>query len=221
MARCKTCGCSSWFFSLSSAGLCTACEHLVEMELRQRVREVRDAAQAADQTISPHSKLARMDIIVQNLSTLAEYEKRGIPAPELDGSAEERLRKSVVARESLIVDTAQAELNEILKRLRGVQDSEEKVKVLSDFLIKLNEYRARLGGSKPLETLTRKVHGTVHRIRLDSLLAVARQAEEQKRLPEARRCYEEAIAYAKSVAAEDPSRAADLSRIEERLRALS
>lgn len=219
MAVCKYCGCSSWFFTLSSEQLCAACEPLVKMDVEQRRQLVEDSAKAAEQTLNPHSKIIRMKSIVENLDVLADYEKKGIET--LKGKAESRQKHTKENLDALILQTARAELDETLKAVRKKKAPEAKIKLLSSFLVKLEEYKEHPRHREKIRILEKKVRNTTYRIQLSSHLEHARRAEKAGEIELALKNYRDALNYLKSTDDDSEEKAGHLQSIESTLKALS
>ncbi|HBL19150.1 MAG: hypothetical protein A2X36_01565 [Elusimicrobia bacterium GWA2_69_24] len=218
MSDCKICGCSGWFFFITSDGLCRHCAHLTSIDIEARSRAARDSAKAAEQTLNPQSKIVHLDLALSNLETLADYEKRGIPSP--GGSAEESLRKARSERDRLVLRTARQELVGLMRRVRAEEEAEAKVALYTGFLRKLQEYEASLADPKPIASLKKKVEGGVVRIRLNALVAKARRCEASADMVAARRLYGEALAYLKMKGADDPAATGYRAKIESCLQEL-
>ncbi|MEE8424477.1 MAG: hypothetical protein V3S11_01545 [Elusimicrobiota bacterium] len=219
MAACKYCGCSSWFFALSSEKLCAACEPLVKMDVEQRRQLVEDSAKAAEQTLNPHSKIIRMKSIVENLDVLADYEKKGIET--LKGKAGSRQKHTQENLDALILQTARAELDETLTAVRKKKAPEAKIKLLSAFLVKLEEYKDHPQHREKIRILEKKVRNTTYRIQLSSHLEHARRAEKAGETELALKNYRDALNYLKSTDDDSEEKAGHLQSIESKLKALS
>ncbi len=219
MAACRYCGCSSWFFALSSEQLCLACEPLVKMDVEARRRLVEDSVKAAEQTLNPHSKIIRMKSIVENLDVLADYEKKGIET--LQGKAGKRSERTKENLDALILKTARAELDETLQAVRKKKEPEAKVKLLCAFLIRLEEYKDHPQHREKIAVLERKIRNTIYRIRLSAHLELARRAEKAGEAELALKNYRDAFNYLKSTDDETAEKAEHLESIEAKLKALS
>jgi len=218
MAVCKVCGCTGWLFFISDKGICRTCAHLTSIDVEQRTRIVRDEARSAETTLNPHSKIAHLDVVVKNLEALADYESKGVPTPEAEAGA--RLSESRKERDALLLRTAKAELNDVIQRVRKEARAEGKTALYEDLLRRLGEFKARLEGERSLDTMIRKVEGTIMRIRLDSRIRGARSHEKAGRSDAARKGYEEALAFLNLKGAADPASPSYRAKIEERLRRL-
>ncbi|MFH2201796.1 MAG: hypothetical protein ABIJ96_01640 [Elusimicrobiota bacterium] len=215
---CKFCGGGSWFFKLSKDGLCGDCEHLVKMDVRQRVRLIQDHKDAAEQTLNPHSKIAKMDVVVKNLDALAGYEKRGIKT--MGESAAEQRDRSQADLGRLVVNTAKGELKGVLAQVRKTSDLEAKIKLLTAFQLKLSEFKARADSSEDLELFARKVRNSIYRIRLNSILETARVIEKEGDPKQAMAMYSEALKFLNSTDDPDSSREEHRARLEKKISSL-
>lgn len=219
MRRCKVCGCSGLFFGVDAAGLCTSCGHLLSLEIAQRTRLIEDGLRSAEQTVNPHSKIARLDETLSQLEALSKYEERGIqtlPASPAAMLVEIRARKDEV-----VAQAAQVDVTETLSRVQETALPEAKVALYNALLLRLAEYRRRMSDPKRLGPIEEGVQSAVRRIRLNAPLERARLAEARGQREKALAAYREALAFLKS---SDPERAAladRLPEIEERIRALA
>ena len=218
MANCKLCGNMGWLFSLTPNGLCDECERLVSMQLEQHERAVEESARGADETVNPQSKLAHMDVQVENLAAMARLEEQGIRKAE---GAASRLKKSLGEREALIVQTARAELKETLHSLREAPDAQDKLKLYSRLQLRLQDYEDRLTDKNPLAVVLGRVKHAMSRIRLTLRLEEAARAEQEGRREEAVQTYHDAVVALKALEADSPERARRIEKIEEKIQRLS
>lgn len=217
MANCRLCGNMGWLFALTPNGLCDECERLVSMQIEQRERIIREEARGAESTVNPSSKLAHMDVQVENLAAMADLEGKGIRKAE---GAASRLKKSLGDRDSLITRTARAELKEVLSAVHSTPDADAKLKLYSRLLLKLQDYEDRLTDKKPLAAVTGRVRGAMRRIRLNVRLEDAARAEQEGRTEEAARLYRDALAELKGLETDSPARARRIERLGARIAGL-
>jgi len=218
MASCKLCGNMGWLFSLTPNGLCDECERLVSMQLEQRERIIEEEARGAESTVNPQSKLAHLDVQVENLAAMAHLEEQGIRKAE---GASSRLRKSLAERDELIAKTARAELNEVLHSVRAAADAEAKLRFYSRLLLRLQDYEERLADKKPITAVVSRVRSAMARIRLNILLDDAARAERQGKPQEAARLYRDAATEFKALETDSPERAGRIAKLEEKAEKLS
>ncbi|MFA5138683.1 MAG: hypothetical protein WC728_05560 [Elusimicrobiota bacterium] len=215
--NCKLCGGLGWLFSLSPRGLCDDCERLVTMEAEQHERMAGESARSADETLNPHSKITHLDMQVEHLSALAKFEEKGIPTvPE----AGKRLEMSRQKRDAVILSTARSELRDALKIARDNAALDEKVRLLSQLLLELQEYESRMTEKRPLQIVTSRVRASLSRVRLSQRLEQAEYAEKAGNKTEARNLYIEALAELKGQGPFSLAKAKRQAEIEERLRRL-
>ena len=220
MAACKICGCSGWFFPLSKAGLCHTCAHLVAMEVAQRRDAIRDSARLAEQTADPHSKLARLDVMLSNLDALAKFEERGIPTGEGAASPSQSLKAGKAQRDSLLIETAKKALDDAMAKVQAAPSPEAKLALYNTLLLKLSEYKAKADDGGPLSALERKVKDSTIQIQLNIRLEKAREAERRKDGKAALKLYEEALTYLKASGMDAESRARHAVKINGRVKEL-
>lgn len=219
MAKCTVCGGAGWLFSLTPAGLCDECEHLVSMEIAQRARAVEDSAKASEATLNPQSKITHLDLQVENLEALARYEERGIPT--IEGKASARLDKTRMERDALVLKTARSELKEFLRAAREAALPKDKIKLCSEFLLKLQEYEGRLADKKILEALTRRVRESVARIRANAKLEEAESAVKGGEKGAAKKLYLEALNELNAAGEDTSEKKQRLASIEAKIAELS
>ncbi len=213
--KCKYCACAGWFFHLSKEGLCATCEHLVGLEVEQRERAIADSQKAAETTLNPHSKITKMDLVVENLDALAKFEKRGIPTSKI--SALERLGQSREKLDKLVLRTAKAELRGVFKKVRRTGGPEAKIKLLSDFRLKLAAFCTRKDLPEDLRLLNLRIRDAIYRIRLNVFLDLAKEAEKASQPPAAADDYKEALKFLKG----DPTQTEQMARLEAKILGLA
>lgn len=83
MAKCRYCGRSGWFLSLSAYGLCRHCYPAVTREIQQRIENINDSKRKLEATVRLDEKISECHIIIQEAEALIKYEKMGfqLPAP--------------------------------------------------------------------------------------------------------------------------------------------
>lgn len=191
MGACRFCGCSSWLFGLSVAGLCGNCEHLVSAEVEERLKVLAGSLGDAEATHNPRTKLERLGLAVVQLEALAAHERKGIPTTLV--SVERRLQDTERQRAALLARTVKQDLDETMRAVRGQGDPELKAKLLLGFRLRLVELSAGARVKGPLPALEKKISHAVWRVRLDASLARARREERGGGLAAAGRAYREAL----------------------------
>lgn len=217
MDGCRFCGCSSWLFGLTAAGLCANCEHLVSAEVEQRLKVLADSAQAAESTQNPRTKLDRLGLVVVQLEALVAHERKGIATTLV--SAERRLKETERQRDALLARTVKQDLDDTMRAVRAEPDPERKAKLLLGLGLRLQELSAGARVKGPLPALERKVAHAAWRVRLDAALSRAR-SEERSSPAAAVKAYREALTLLGSPDASSAAAIDQRLRILQRLEAL-
>ena len=79
MPTCKNCGKSGFFVVVSSNGLCEKCDPPFVMELQNRFRIYNDSIRLIENSENPEVVYSRIQLAIEILNFLLQYEKRGIP----------------------------------------------------------------------------------------------------------------------------------------------
>jgi hypothetical protein len=216
---CKLCGCSGWIFWTGPDGLCRNCSNIAGNDMRQRASLAQSARQAAESTLNPHSKIAKLDLAVSELRALAGYEQKGIKTPV--EAAEMKLHKTEADRDALILRTAREEALQTMERVGGADGTEAKLKLLDELRLRLHEYHGRCGDSPSIEILEKRVRTSAYRIRLSARLDAARTAEKDADPEGAKRLYAEALDCLDREGKTDPSYRKQRDRINKQIRQLS
>ncbi|MBI5624498.1 MAG: hypothetical protein HY924_12030 [Elusimicrobia bacterium] len=216
MEHCKYCGCIGLFFGLDKAGLCANCRHMASLEVGLRKQALKDANKKIETTVNPQSKIAGLDIVVENLAALKKYEERGIPT--IDGSPAAMLGEARQKQIELILETAKTERKDLLSQVEKVTDLEAKRRLYSAFLLRLEEYAQRLDDPKPLDELRRQVHRAVHQVQLDVIVRRAVEAELGGRSDEALKRYREAAEFLRKADVDSEFRAGQMLKLNAKLK---
>ncbi|MBI5882599.1 MAG: hypothetical protein HZB91_05795 [Elusimicrobia bacterium] len=218
MEHCKYCGCLGLFFGLDKAGLCANCRHMASLEIGLRCQALRDANRKVETTLNPQSKIAGLDIVVENLQALRKYEERGIPTVE--GSPAALLGEARRRQIELILETARSERGDLLAQVEKVADLEAKRRLYSAFLLRITEYRGKLDDPAPLDELRRQIHRAVHQVQLDAVIRGAVEADLGGRREEALKRYREAAEFLRKADVDDEFRAGQMLKLNAKIRKL-
>lgn len=218
MEHCKYCGCIGLFFGLDKSGLCANCRHMASLEIGLRTQALREASKKVDTTLNPQSKIAGLDIVVENLLALAKYEDRGIPT--LESSPKAMLDEARRQQQTLILETAASERKDLLSQAEKVEGLEAKRRLYSAFLLRIAEYREKLDDPTPLDILHRQVHRAVHQVQLDAVVRQAVEAELAGRKDEAVKRYREAAEFLRKADVDDAFRTSQMLKLNAKIKKL-
>ncbi|MBI4678776.1 MAG: hypothetical protein HY748_14450 [Elusimicrobia bacterium] len=219
MEHCKYCGCIGLFFGLDKSGLCASCRHMASLEIGLRSAAVREASRKVETTLNPQSKIAGLDIVVENLQALTKYEERGIPT--IEGSPAAMLEEARREQVELILETARSERGELLAQAEKVQDFEAKRRLYAGFLLRIAEYRSKLDDPAPLDELQRQVHRVVHQVQLDAVVRLAMESESAGRKEEAVKRYREAVEFLKKADVDSDFRTSQMLKLNAKVKKLA
>ncbi|MFA6316277.1 MAG: hypothetical protein WC943_02575 [Elusimicrobiota bacterium] len=218
MEHCKYCGCVGLFFGLDKAGLCANCRHMASLEIGLRRQALRDASRMIETTLNPQSKIAGLDIVVENLQALRKYEDRGIPS--IEGSPAALLDAARARQVELVLETARAERKDLLAQVEKIDDLEAKRRLYAAFLLRLTEYSGKLSDPSPLEELRRQVHRAVHQVQLDAVIRGAVEAEAAGQREGALKRYREAVEFLRKADVDGEFRAGQMLKLNAKIRKL-
>jgi len=176
MASCSICGCAGWIFRLSEGGLCSNCDRLSQLDVRERLRAVEEASVRAERTADPRSKIENLGRVVSNLEALAEHERRGVKTPGL--SAQEELARKRGQLELEAVDDLKSGLDETLQILKDSEETGASLQRLEDLRLKVEDYRSRLGDPEAFSVLESMLQQASAGVRLSQVLDSARTKAE-------------------------------------------
>lgn len=218
MDQCKLCACSGWFFALTKQGLCANCRQLTAMEVSLRRENIDAAKRRIESTHNPQSKLAALDIVAKNLEALERLEDKDIPT--IEGSPKARLREAQEQRIALILETARAELQVLLERVEQAKVLDDRRKLLSQFLLTLEEYALQGIRTDEIMRIKTEVRRALRQVELNVILEDARSLEQKSKPQEALSLYREAASFLKKAELDETYRSAQIAKINGCIKAL-
>ncbi|MFA6004515.1 MAG: hypothetical protein WC881_10655 [Elusimicrobiota bacterium] len=204
MERCKCCGSLGLFFGLGKTGLCSTCQHMVSLEVGLRQQAIKDAAKKVDSTVNPQSKIAGLDMLLENIEALRKYEERGIPCVE--GSPSAMLQDAQRKRQEIVLAAAHAELQDLLAKVEKAASVGAKRQLYSTFLLRMEEYEKKLDDPARLRDLELQVRRADHQVQLDAVISQALELELAGARADAVRTYHEAADFLKKSCVDEPAR---------------
>ncbi|MBI5210197.1 MAG: hypothetical protein HY927_09535 [Elusimicrobia bacterium] len=218
MDHCKYCGCLGLFFGLNKAGLCPTCQHMVSLEVGLRTQSVREASKKVETTLNPQSKIAGLDIVVENLGALRKYEERGIPV--MSGSPAALLKEARLKQQGIIIETARSERDELFAQVEKVPELEAKRRLYTAFLLRVAEYKQKLDEPDILDDLETQARRAVHQVQLSAVVKAALESEAASRKEEAARKYREAAEFLKKADVDEKFRREQMMKLNAKLKKL-
>lgn len=143
MAKCKWCGKSGIFLSLSKNGLCNTCEIIVVSEIVQAQKHINESTEIIQQSANTDTIVSRFDFIVDKLKALRRFEEKGIPTiiPPPSKSLEVM---SSSERDNHIVYGLEKELEKLKSALLTLKTKRGKTNSIEKFQIRCAEYRNQM-----------------------------------------------------------------------------
>lgn len=218
MERCKYCGSLGLFFGLDKSGLCATCQHMISLEIGLRQKAIKDASYRVDSTLNPQSKIASLDMLVDNIEALRKYEERGIPCVE--GSPSAMLKDARHKRQEVVLAAAHAELQDMMAKVKQAATVEAKRQLYSTFLLRMGEYKEKLDDPSHLIDLELHVRRADHQAQLDAIMTRARDLELAGARSEAVRTYHEAAEFLKKSCVQEPARTRLMVKINGKIKLL-
>lgn len=215
MANCKWCGCSGEVLDVTEDGLCSACEPVVSMEINNRLRMINRCKKLIGESEKLDERLSECDNLVEHAEALVEYEKREIPT--IEPSASELVRTYREGRDELIVKGAEREAESALAAAEVFADADTKVIQLSKMLLKIQEYKTRLGKAGRLDDLEKRMADLTHQTQLTGYLEEAREANIKGRHRRALELYNSALHFLESEVVSEALRQDNLPAVEAKI----
>ncbi|MDD5630170.1 MAG: hypothetical protein PHU21_13970 [Elusimicrobia bacterium] len=204
MERCRYCGSMGLFFGLNKDGLCATCQHMISLEVDLRRKAIADASHRVDSTLNPQSKIAGLDLLVENIEALRKFEARGIPSVE--GSPSALLEEARSKRQEVVLAAAHAELQDMMAKVEKAAAWEAKRHLYATFLLRMEDYKRKLDDPSRLSDVELHVRRADHQAQLDAIMGRALAAEKEGKRPEAVRAYQEAAEFLGKSCLAEPAR---------------
>jgi len=215
MAKCRYCGRSGWFMSVTENGLCTSCNPIIVRDIVQRKKDIARQAKAVNLPGKLENKVQRCDAAIRHLKVLADYERRGIPIRDFSPSS--FLQECQQTRERILADGLEKLVSDGLARAEVAMTATAKIAQASHALIRLRDFNDQ--GARPglLETLERKLKDFLHTTQLNAYLEKANKAEFKGQYKKALDQFREALYFLKHDEIDDKLQAAHIGEIEKKI----
>jgi hypothetical protein len=215
MAKCRYCGRSGWFMSVTENGLCSSCNPIVVRDIVQRKKDIARQAKAVNLPGKFENRVQRCDVAIRHLKTLADYERRGIPIRDFSPSS--FLQEYHQTRERILTEGFEKLVSDALARAEVAPTPAARIAQASYALIRLRDFREQ--GARPghLETLERKLKDFVHTTQLNAYLEKANKAEFKRQYKKALDQFREALYFLKHDEVDDKLQAAHIGEIEKKI----
>jgi hypothetical protein len=215
MAQCRYCKRSGLFLSVTTNGLCTACEPVVMTDVQQRARVIGDCIELVKKSTKLDTRLSRCDLLLEQAQSLTRYEVLGIPT--LSPSPSQLVHRYRAERERLIVEGLQAELDAAHSRATLAVSPKTKVNHLSKALLRIREFKAKTVDPTALNHMDECTASEIQQIQLNGYLEEARKAEFKGQRKKALDQYLEALYFLKNDEIEDSLQMENISTIEAKI----
>lgn len=215
MAKCKYCGRSGLFLSVSREGLCRSCQPIVVMDVKQRGRIINDSMRLIEESKKLDTQISRCDLLLEHATELAEYEKRGIPSIKPPPSA--LLQGYRQIRDELILAGLDAAIQTAQAKADIATTTKSKINHLSKALLKVREYKTKSSDPTALHVLETELVSLIDQTELDGYLEKARKAEFKGRRKQALDQYYEALYFLKHDEIDDSLQSDHISAIEAKI----
>lgn len=213
MAQCKLCSRSGWLLSISQHHLCKTCEPYVQLDLQQRVRIIQDSLGIVKSSRNLDTKLSRIQVAIDHLRALQNYERRGIetilPPPSEAIRNYERKRQEEIAAHAKIVHEA------ALAKVGVATTSKSKITALSKGLLKLRELAQH--SSSNVRPLAENLQEQIAKVTMSDYLEKARKAEFKGQNKKALEQYYEALYFLKHDDVDDRLQAEHIALLEQKI----
>lgn len=215
MAKCRYCGRSGWFMSVTENGLCTSCNPIIVRDIVQRKKDIARQAKAINLPGKFEDRVQRCDVAIRHLKVLADYERRGIPIRDLSPSS--FFKEYQQARERILTDGLEKLVSDGLARAEVAQTPGAKIGQASRSLIRLRDFNDQ--GAKPghMEGLERKLRDFIHTTQLNAYLEKANKAQFKGQHKKALDQFREALYFLKHDEIDDKLQAANVGEIEKKI----
>jgi hypothetical protein len=213
MAQCKLCSRSGWFLSLSHHHLCNSCEPCFQLDLQQRVRIIQDSQKIVESSRSLDTKRSRIQVALDHLKALQNYERHGIetilpPPSEAIRNYERKYQEEIAAYAKIVHEDALAKA--------GVgTTSKSKIAALSKGLLKLRQLTQH--SSSNVRPLTESLQEQIAKVTMSDYLEKARKAEFKGQTKKALEQYYEALYFLKHDDVDDRLQTEHIASLEQKI----
>jgi hypothetical protein len=163
-------------------------------------------------------RVSRCDLLIQYLSDLVKFEKKGIQTLNTPPSV--LLKQYVPMREQLILLGLREEIADARRKILVTMSTKTKITALTKVLMKLNEYRAIAKDALAIAALQNDVKQEIQDIQLNAYLEEAQKYEFKGQQKKALDKYYEALYMLKHDDIPDSEQAASIGMLESKVREL-
>ena len=143
MRKCKWCGKSGWFLSLSKEGFCQSCESNVRTEIVQATQSLNESLTLMRRSKDVDLRLNKSQVAIQKLRELVPFYERGLVS--LRPSPQEWVAHIYQAVREIVNKHVSNSLESATKQARLLREPTEKVKLLTEVLDVVTKYEIQLG----------------------------------------------------------------------------
>lgn len=218
MPSCKWCSRSGFFLSIDQHGLCASCRPGVYIEVSSRARVIGDCVRLIRDSKKLDIRVSRCDLLIQYLTDLLKFEKKGIPT--LNTLPSVLLEQYVPMREELIILGLREEIADARRKNLVTVSTKSKIAQLSKVLMKIDEYRAISKDALAVMALHNDIEQQIQEIQMKSFLEDAQKYEFKGQKKKALDKYYEALYMLRHDDISDSEQGTLIENLESKIREL-
>lgn len=215
MAHCKCC---VHGFPVNPDGLCEICAPIVQLDVSQSIRIIKDSLKLVNTSKKLDIQLSRCDVLLDHARALYQYEVLGIPSINPAPSYFLEVYKN--KKDELILSALTDEVEKAKTKADLSSGVKSKLNHLSKTLFKVQEYKGRADNPSILNVLEKVLRDLIHATQLNGFLEEAKKAEFKGQTKKALESYYDALYFLKNDDIEDSLQSEHMNKIEGKIAAL-
>ena len=151
MPKCKYCGKSGFFLTVSKNSLCNNCDSFVVMDIQNRARIHNDSVRLIRNSENPDVVYSRIRLAIENLTVLFQYEKKGIAT--INPVPSKCLEVFKVESNQFLLDTFIKANKALTVKILNLKSTSAKRNQIQKFIDKTDEYIPKVNDWQSLKEL--------------------------------------------------------------------
>lgn len=212
---CKLCGKGGFFFFVDRNGLCKQCAPIVQSDIVQHGRIIKESVDLINHSKNFKTRLRRCDDTIRHLRALIQYEEKGISTT--DPPPSQAIKDITRIKSEIITNHLREEANKALAKADVATTAKQKINAVNKALLKIAEAKESFENTERIVGIEFELKQKVHRLHYDDLVQKAEKAEFKGQIKKAIDAYMEALYFLKTDEYDDEKQSDLIRGLEEKI----
>lgn len=222
MGQCIWCERKGLFISVDKNRLCRNCQLSIYVDIQERSRIISDSQKLIEKSENYKTRLHRINLVLEHLRTLKEYENKNIETLSLLPSELENYYKKL--KNELIYENIIGGIEKIMNKARIGLTAKTKMTEANKAILSILEGKKELQDKDKIEELNNKekeIKNFIHETQLNDFIKEAKKAEFKGQKSKALDKYQEALYFLKTDEVDDSLQKDKINEIKSKISELS